>query len=156
MVLMTLGPLCTLCLRMGDLEAAERYGREAVEAGGDGWRASALACLGEVYVATGELDRAEALERRAVAMALDTGIELWFRIAVRNLALIATHRVDFDLAARLHGASLPNMPQFGMDPAVYERIESCGRTGLGDVSFEHLSGEGRGMTHQEISELVLN
>lgn len=155
LVLMTLGPLCTLCLRMGDLVAAEEYGLEAVAAGGGGWQASGLACLGEVYVATGDLDKAEALERRAMAMALESGIELWFRISVRNLALIAMHRSEFEPAARLHGASLSNMPQFGMDPAVYEPIESSARQALGDQGFERLSDEGRRLSHLKILEIAL-
>jgi predicted ATPase len=155
MVLMTLGPLCTLCLRMGDVDAAEEYGLEAVAAVGGGWQASALACLGEVYVATGDPDKAEALERRAIAMALESGIELWFRISARNLALIAMHRGEFAPAARLHGASLQNMPQFGMDPAVYEPIESSVRQALGAHAFERLSEEGRRLGHQEILDIAL-
>jgi predicted negative regulator of RcsB-dependent stress response len=104
-VVTVVSPLSTIALRQGDLTAAERYAMEAVEmSSGTGWEASALAAYGEALAARGDLDAAFAATGRALHVALNAGLDNWFRMALRDLARIAAERSRLEDAALLLGA----------------------------------------------------
>ena len=85
-----LNPLPLLALRQGDLEAARRYAAESLElAAGTGWEAASLSPWVEVLIASGSLDQAQTAAERQLLRALDAGLENHFRMAPRNLALLA-------------------------------------------------------------------
>ena len=75
--------------------------------------------------------RAGDVARRELLEALDAGLENHFRIALRNLALLASRRDDPDRAATLVGASRRGMPQYGLDPRIYGEVEGACRERLG-------------------------
>ena len=155
LVNMVLTPLSVIALRMGDLESAEHYATEALEAGrGTGWEVAALVCYGEVQAALGDPASAEAVTKRGLRVALDTGSEIWFRHATRDLARLAADAGRFDQAAQLLAASRPNMPAYGLDPAIYGPVEERCRRALGDERFERLCAQGEAMSHDEIIGLV--
>ena len=111
LVVTVLTPLSTIALRQGDLPAAERYATEAVElSSGTGWEASALVIYGQALAARGDLDAADAATTRGLRIALEAGLENWFRMALRYLAQTAAARGRLEDAAVLLGASRRNMP----------------------------------------------
>jgi predicted ATPase/DNA-binding SARP family transcriptional activator len=155
LVVMTLTPLITAALRRHDLDAAEEYATESVElSSGTGWEASALVCYGQVLLAEGDLDGAEVAELRALRVALEAGLENWFRPALRDLAQIAAERGQFVLATTLVSASRRNMPAYFLDPSVYEPIAERCRAALGDARFEQLGEQADAITHHELMSLV--
>ena len=154
LVLLVLGPLTLAALGQRDLEAAESYAAEAIElAHGTGWQASALACYAQVLTASGDLDGAEAAAVRALRVALDAGLENWFRITLRVLALSAEERGRFEGAAVLIGGSRPNLPPYGLDPGMYASVEARCADALGDERFERLAATGETMTRDELVSL---
>jgi predicted ATPase/DNA-binding SARP family transcriptional activator len=155
LVVTVLTPLSTTVLRQGDLPSAERYAMEAVElSSGTGWEASALVIYGEALAARGDLDAADAASARAVGVALNAGLENWFRMALRERARIAAAHGDMETAALLLGASRRNMPSYGLDPAIYGPLEERCRAGLGSARFEALAEQGAGLTHDELTDMV--
>ncbi len=150
-----LNPVSAIALRQGDVAAAERNALDtAAIAVGTGWEASALVNLAEVFLAQGEYERADATLRRGALRALDCGLENWFRMAVRDMAQMASQCGDGLLAARLIGASRRNMPAWGLDPAVYEAVEAAAIDILGHSSFVEASEEGFDLPIEELVELV--
>lgn len=155
LVVTVLTPLSTTVLRQGDLGAAERYAMEAVEiSGGTGWEASALVIYGEALAARGDLEAADAATSRAMGIALNAGLENWFRMAVRDLARIAAARAATEDATVLLSASRRNMPAYGLDPAIYGPLEEQCRGRLGADRFEALAEQGAALTHDQITDLV--
>jgi tetratricopeptide (TPR) repeat protein len=155
LVVTIVSPLSTIALQQGDLPAAERFASEAIElSSGTGWEASALFAYGDALAERGELDAAHAAIRRALQVALDAGLENWFRMALRYLAETAAARGRLEVTALLLGASRRNMPAYGLDPAVYGPLEERCRAGLGDDRFEGLAEQGWAMTHDQLMDLV--
>ena len=154
-VLLALAPLSEAALRQTDLQAAEGYATEAVElAAGTGWQACALVRYAAVLIAEEELEAAEATTLRALHVALDAGLEIWFRIALRDLARIAADKRRFGDAATLLAASRRNMAAWGLDPAVYGPVEQRCRAALGDTEFDRLAIRGEAMNHDELTDLA--
>ena len=155
LVLMALAPLSDVARRQDDLEAAERYATEAVElAAGTGWEAQALAFYGWVLRTVGDPDAAKTVAVRALRVALESGLENWFRIALRDLAHEAADRGRCEDAAVLVAASRRNMPAYGLDPSIYGPIEERCRAALGDDRFTELAAQGEAMAHEELVDLV--
>lgn len=155
LVLTTLLPLTMAALLLNDLQAAERYVIEALElASGTGWEASALVWYGEVLTAQGDPEAAEAATMHALQVALDAGLENWFRWALRNLARAAAERGRCEGAAVLLAASRRNMPAYGLDPTVYGPIEERCRDALGRGRFDQLAAQGEALTHDQLMDLV--
>jgi predicted ATPase/DNA-binding SARP family transcriptional activator len=155
LVVTVLGPLNTIVLRQGDLPAAERYAAEAVElASGTGWEASALVLYGQALAEGGDLGGADAAASRGLSVALRAGLENWFRMALRQLAVNAAGRGRLGQAALFLGASRRNMPAYGLDPAIYAPLEERCRAGLGGDRFEELAERGWAMGHEELMGLV--
>lgn len=106
-----INPVSAIALHQGDLATAERCAGEAAPiASGSGSEATALTNLADVIPTKGALGSAAAMLRRAVTRALDSGLENWFRIAVRNLAQVASRRGNHEDAALLIAASRYNSP----------------------------------------------
>ena len=155
LVVTVLTPLSTIALRQGDLPAAERYAMEAVElSSGTGWEASALVIYGQALAARGDLDAADDAATRGLHIALGSGLENWFRMALRYLAQTAVARGKLADAAVLLGASRRNMPSYGLDPAIYGPLEARCRDELGADRLDQLAGQGAAMTHDELVSLV--
>jgi hypothetical protein len=152
-----LNPLPLLALRQGDLEAARRYAAESVElAAGTGWEAASLSPWVEVLIASGSLDQAQTAAERQLLRALDAGLENHFRMALRNLALLAARRGEARRAAVLLGGSRPNMPSYGMVPEVYAEVQSTCRAALGAHAAAAAEDWGRSMTHAELVDAAVH
>jgi tetratricopeptide (TPR) repeat protein len=155
LVVTVLTPLSTIALRQGDLPAAERYAMEAVElSSGTGWEASALVIYGQALAAMGDPDAADEAATRGLRIALGSGLENWFRMALRYLAETAAARGRLEDAAVLLGASRRNMPAYGLDPAVYGPLEKRCREGLGVDPCLRLVSQGEQMTHEQLVDFV--
>jgi predicted ATPase/DNA-binding SARP family transcriptional activator len=155
LVVTVLTPLSAAALRQGDVPAAERYAMEAVEiSNGTGWEASALVTYGEALAARGDLEAADAATSRALGVALHTGQENWFRMALRNLARLAATGDAIEDAALFLGASRRNMPSYGLDPSIYAPLEEQARDVLGADRFEALAAQGAALTHAQLLDLV--
>ena len=152
-----LNPVSAIALRQGDLAAAERYALDtATVASGTGWEATALVNLAEVFLAQGALEDAEKTLRRAAIAALDSGLENWFRMALRDMSELALKRGDAFLAAQLAGASRRNMPVWGLDPTVYGAIEAGAKETLGETTFEEVTKAGHELSIEELLQLALS
>jgi hypothetical protein len=152
-----MNPLSVIAMLQGDLASAERYALDAATlAVESGWEATALVNLAEVFIAQERLDEAAATLRHGVSRALDTGLENWFRIAVRDLAQIAVSGGDAHRAALLVGASKHNMPHYGLNPEIYGPIEEYCRAALGNENYELVSQEGHRMGYEGLTVLTLD
>jgi predicted ATPase len=152
-----INPVSAIALQQGDLVTAERYAGEAAAlASGSGWEATALTNLAEVMIAKGALDSAAAMLRRAVTRALDSGLENWFRVAVRDLAQVASRRGDHEEAAVLIAASRRHMPNWGLNPMLYESVENASRSSLGPEAFEEATETGLRMELDELLDFALS
>lgn len=150
-----LNPISAIALKQGDLTHAERHARETASIARDSsWEATALVNLAEVQLAKGETDQAEATLRRAINRALDTGLENWFRMALRGLAQVAARSDRQRRAARLAGASRHNMPHWGLTPATYAEIEEACLQTLDPATYANLSDEGFAMGLEQLLKLV--
>lgn len=150
-------PLSGIALKQGDLGAAERYAVDtAAIAAGTGWEATALVNLAEVLLAKGDVEGAEATLRRGLVRALDAGLENWFRIALRDLARVAVLNDEPQQAARLIGASRRNMPQYGLDPTIYESVETECRKTLDESAYTGCTEEGYRSTHEQLLNMALH
>ena len=148
-------PLSAIALKQGDLQAAERFATDTAAIGaGTGWEASALVNLAEVLFAKEDVDGAEATLRRGVVRAIDTGLENWFRIGLRDLARVAVVKDEPRRAALLLGASRRNMPHYGLDPAIYESVETECRKSLDEDAFSKATDDGYHMNHEQLLLLV--
>jgi predicted ATPase/DNA-binding SARP family transcriptional activator len=155
LVAMTLAPLSIATLRQQDVKAAEGYAIEALEISrGSGWEGAALIMYGEVLTELGHLEAADAAMLRGVRVALDAGLENWFRMALRNLARTAAERDRCMDAALLMGASRHNMPPYGLDPTIYGPIVTRCRDALGHDRFDELAQRGEAKTHDELMDLL--
>lgn len=144
-------PLSAIALKQGDLDAAERYAADTAAIGtGTGWEATALVNLAEVLFARGDVEGADATLRRGVVRALDTGLENWFRIGLRDLAQVAVANEEPQRAALLLGASRRNMPHYGLDPAIYETVETECRGSLDEEAFNRATDDGYHMDHKQL------
>jgi predicted ATPase/DNA-binding SARP family transcriptional activator len=152
-----LNPISAIALQQGELAIAERHARETASiAQESSWEATALVNLAEVHLAKGEPDLAVATLQRAINRALDTGLENWFRMALRGLAQAATQRDRPRRAARLAGASRRNMPHWGLNPAIYAGIEEACLETLDQTTFADLSDEGFAMGLEQLVELAFD
>lgn len=144
-------PLSAIALKQGDLDAAERYAADTAAIGaGTGWEATALVNLAEVLLAKGDVDGADATLRRGVVRALDTGLENWFRIGLRDLAQVAAANDEPRRAALLLGASRRNMPHYGLDPIIYESVETECLKSLDEEAFHKATDDGCHMDHEQL------
>jgi hypothetical protein len=151
-----LNPLPLIALAEGDIEAAQRYASDMVDvAAGTGWHAAALGFLVEALIARGDLTGADDAARRELLEALDAGLESHFRMALRNIALLASRRDDLDRAATLVGASRRGMPRWGLDPRIYSEVEGTCRARLGRERADVLMDRGHTMSHTALVELAL-
>jgi hypothetical protein len=151
-----LNPLPLIALAEGDIEAAQRYASDMVDvAAGTGWHAAALGFLVEALTARGDLTGADDAARRELLEALDAGLESHFRMALRNIALLASRRDDLDRAATLVGASRRGMPRWGLDPRIYSEVEGTCRARLGRERADALMDRGHTMSHTALVELAL-
>ena len=152
-----LNPVAAIALRQGDLAAAERYALDtAAVASGTGWEATALVNLAEVFLARSELNKADSTLQRAAVRALDTGLENWFRIALRDMAQLALQRGNALAATTLMGASRRNMPVWGLDPAIYGAIEDGAKESLSEASFKEAADAGYELSIEELLQLALS
>jgi predicted ATPase/DNA-binding SARP family transcriptional activator len=150
-VLLALAPLSAVALGQNDLESAERYASEAVElAAGTFWQAAALVRYAAVLIEQDAPDAARAAALRALRVALDAGLEIWFRQALRELARIAAGDDRYSDAALLLSASRRNNPAYGLDSAIYGPLEERCRDALGDDEFERLAARGEALSHDEL------
>jgi predicted ATPase/DNA-binding SARP family transcriptional activator len=155
LALLALAPLSEVALRLNDLQAAEGYATEAVElAAGTGWQATALVRYAAVLIEQDAPDAARATALRALEVALDAGLEVWFRQALRELARIAAGDDQYDDAALLLAASRRDTPAYGLDPAIYGPLEKRCRDALGDDEFERLAARGEALSHDELVNLA--
>jgi non-specific serine/threonine protein kinase len=126
----------------GEYAAAERYGIEATGLGGPGWSAAALVIFAaHVLHPKGELDRAERALARGLLAAHERSIEVWARTALLMLGRIAADRGHWEKAARLHGASRPNLPRWMSHPR-WREAEERTREALGRSAFEAIAAAG--------------
>ena len=123
-------------------------------AAGTGWEAQALVSFGWVLRALGDSVAAKTVAIRALRVALESGLENWFRIALRDLAHEAVDRDQYEDASVLIAASRRNMPAYGLDPSIYGPIEERCRAALGDERFDELAAQGEAMPHEELMDLV--
>ncbi len=155
LVLFALAPLSEVALRQNDLQAAERYASEAVElAAGTFWQAAALVRYAAVLIEQDAPDAARAAALRALGVALDAGLEIWFRQALRELARVAATRERYNEAALLLAASRRNAPPYALDPAIYRPLEERCRKALGDDEYDRLAARGEAMSHDELMTLA--
>jgi non-specific serine/threonine protein kinase len=155
LVLMALAPLTDTAIRQHDLVAAERFASEAVELGtGTGWEAAGLVWYAAAMTERGDPEAAGAAASRALRVALDAGLENWFRLAVRELSRSAAGQGRLEEAARLLAASRRNMPAYGLDPNIYGPIEKQCRNALGADRSDSLAALGAAMSHDELLSLA--
>jgi predicted ATPase len=155
LVLFALAPLSEVALRQNDLRAAERYASEAVElAAGTGWQAAALVRYAAVLIEQDAPDAARAAALRALGLALDAGLEIWFRQALRELARVAAAGDRYGDAALFLAASRRDAPAYALDPAIYRPLEERCRNALGDDEYYRLAARGEAMSHDELVGLV--
>lgn len=153
--LVVLNALPAIAMRQGDFSAAERAAIDmAVDAQGTAWESTALVQLGQALIGSGKLASALVTLERAVTRASDAGVENWFRIGVRDLALLFAKEGDAVAAGRLGGASRRNLPPFGFDEAIYGEIEARCAAALGPSRVHELGDHGFGMSQEAIIELV--
>ena len=152
-----LNPLPLVALAQGDIDAAQRYATDMVEvAAGTGWHASALGFLVAALIARGDLGGARDAAGRALLSAFDSGLEIHFRIALRNLGLLACRRDDLETAAILVGASRRDLPQYALDRQIYGEVEGACRARLGGgAETDALMDRGLAMSHTALVDLAL-
>jgi hypothetical protein len=151
-----LNPLPLVGLAQGDADAARRYATDMVEvAAGTGWLAPALGHLAAALIAGGDLGGARETSGRALLAALDSGLEIHFRIALRDLGLLACRRGDLQTAAVLLGASRRDLPQYALDRQIYGEVEGACRTQLGRERADALMDRGLVMPHAALVDLAL-
>jgi hypothetical protein len=151
-----LNPLPLVALAQGDADAARRYATGMVEvAAGTGWLAPALGHLAAALIAGGDLGGARETSGRALLAALDSGLEIHFRIALRDLGLLACRRGDLQTAAVLLGASRRDLPQYALDRQIYGEVEGACRTQLGRERADALMDRGLVMPHAALVDLAL-
>lgn len=154
-VLLTLVPLSSAALRQKDVEAAESYASEAVELSRDtGWEAPALVCYGEALSELGDPVTAGGAASRALRIALESGLEPWFRIALRSLMRTAAAGGRWEDAAVLLGACRRDISVHLHDPAVHGPIEERCRNALGRARFDRLVERGQAMDHDRLMRLA--
>ena len=132
-----------------------QYATEALEvADGTAWEASALVFYGEVLAELGDAEAAGAVAVRALRVALDSGLENWFRIGLRDLARAAAERRRYEDAVVLLAASRHGVPFYGLDSSIDGPIEERCREELGHGRFDQLTARGEAMTHDQLMNLV--
>jgi hypothetical protein len=152
---MALVPLSEAARRQNDLQAAERFATEAIEAASStAWQAAALVQYGMVLNELDDFQAAEVATRRGLRVALDGGLGHWFRIALRELARAAARRASWEEAATFLVASRQDMPAPTLEPAVYGPLEERCREALGDERFERLAARGAALTHDQLVDLA--
>ena len=157
LLIMALVPLSEAARRQDDLQAAERFATEAVEAAtGTAWQAAALVQYGMVLNELGEPEAAKAATLRGLRLALEAGLGQWFQIALRELARMAARRGTWEEAATLLGASRRDMPVPTLDPAIYGPLEERCREALGNERFDLVAERGEAMTNDELVDLANN
>jgi predicted ATPase/DNA-binding SARP family transcriptional activator len=155
LVLSALVPWTEAALRRGDATAAERLAVEAIEAGVETiWEASALIQYAMVLHVLGDEAAAVAASRRGLKLALDAGMEQWFRMALRELARAFVPLGQPERAATFLAASRRGIALAAQEPAIYGPVEAACREALGDATYEDLSTRGSTMSHDELVDLV--
>jgi hypothetical protein len=155
LVLSALVPWTEAALRRGDVATAERLAVEAIEAGvGTVWEASALVQYAMTLHVLEDEETAVAASNRGLEVALDAGMELWFRMALRELARAYVKLGRPERAATFLAASRLNIPAANLEPHIYEPVEAACREALGDTTYEELSVRGATMSHDELVDLV--
>jgi predicted ATPase/DNA-binding SARP family transcriptional activator len=151
-----LNPLPLIALALGDPDAAQGYAADMVEAAaGTGWLAPALGHLAAALIAQGDLGRGREVAGRALLVALDAGLEIHFRIALRDLSLMACRRGDVESAAILLGASRRDLPQYALDRRIYSDVEGACRARFGQEGTDALMARGLAMPHAALVDLAL-
>lgn len=155
LVIHGLVPASEAALRQEDLAAAERFATEAVEAGsGTAWEAAALVQYAIVMNAAGDAAAARVATIRGLRVALEAGLEQWFRMVLREIARADVFLDRFGEAAITLGASRVHMPAPTLDPAIYGPVEARCREALGAQELDDLLARGTQMTHDQLVDLV--
>jgi predicted ATPase/DNA-binding SARP family transcriptional activator len=155
LVTLALTPLSEIARRLGDVAAAERLATDALEAAaGTAWEATALTQYAVVLGEQGETELAGAAALRGLRVALEAGLEQWFRLGLREVARAAARRALWAEATTLLAASCRDMPALLLDPLVLAPIEEECRDALGDHRFEELRERGSAMSHDELMDFV--
>jgi len=102
----------------------------------------------------GEVEVAAAVALRGLGLALETGLEQWFRLGLRELAKANARRAMWEEAATLVAASRQGLPALLLDPAALGPNEQRCRAALGDARFEELAAGGEAMSHDELVAFV--
>lgn len=119
-------------IRTGDYESADRFARErlALCAPGSPDEARARTNLGLVHQMRGELDEAEAMQRRAIEIDRANGDERGLARDLGNLALVPEARGDLDAAEALYREALAIAERIGAVDIVATKLAN-----LGDVAL---------------------
>lgn len=150
-----MSPLTAIAMRQGDLEAAQRFAGDAAEvAAGSSWEGAALVGLADVLIAREDDAGAESTAQSGLVRALDSGVEIWFRRALRALAHINARRGDALRGAQLLGASRRNAHLYEPDPAFDELTERLCRAHLDADSFVLAAEQGHQMNHEQLLALA--
>ena len=152
-----LNPLPSIAARRGDAEDAERYAREAVHAAtGTAWEAAALAELAEVYLISGQVERARPVIDAELRRALDTGLEFFFRVGLFFAASVAQWSGHPDRSAVLLGASRAMLPRYGGFLDVVPRMHAELGQALGAREFQDALARGEAMPRHALLDLALS
>jgi predicted ATPase len=155
LVVLTLTPLSEIARRQQDLKAAELFATESLEvARGTAWEATALVQYAIVLGELGDVEAAKAAALRGLRLALETGLEQWFRLGLRELSRTFARGATWEVATTLLAASRRGIPGLLVDLAVLGLLEKACREKLGDDRFEKLTARGEAMGHEELMDLV--
>ena len=118
--------------RTGDYAGAERYARERLARCAPASPDEARACtnLGLIHQMRGELDEAEAMQRRAIAIDRAIGDERGLARDLGNLALVPEARGELDAAEALYRESLAIAERIGARDIAATKLAN-----LGDVAL---------------------
>jgi predicted ATPase/DNA-binding winged helix-turn-helix (wHTH) protein len=151
LVIMGLAPRSEIALQQEDADAAEWLAGQALIASrGTGWEAAALTNYGDKLAELGDISGADAFASAGLRMALETGLELWFRRAARDMARNAARHGQYEQAAILLGVASRGLPAHSVDERVYKPTEARCRSELGGTTFERFASEGWSLTHEQV------
>ena len=110
-------------------------------------------------LAEGDRDGATLLLLDAVRTTRRTGDQPGLAASVLGMAYLAGDRADWELAAKLHGASQAILDQIGVSWVHYDRLRLASidaiRANLGDEQYERLYAAGLELRQEQAIELAL-
>lgn len=145
---------CLIAQEQGAFEKAEEYGQAGLqivrELGDVPATARALALLGNLPIARGDLDLAQSLHDEALALFQELNNAAWIAVEHVNLAVVAYKRGNLDSAAAAAGEGLAIARQIGDD---WDGVLALGI--LGDVAGDRGEFDQAGAYFQDQLELAL-